>query len=82
MYAQEGWNTMIITLENTLISNFFAERKIRSYMGRSPQALSKTEALEMAGAFAAVAASCSQGLMPPRDIQEAMKTYIIAVLHE
>lgn len=73
---------MVVTLENAHIASWFAERKIRSYMGRSPQALSKTEALEMAGAFAAVAASCSQGKMPAQDIQEAMKTYIIAVLHE
>ena len=83
MYRQEGLKTMAtVTLENAYIASWMAERKIRSYMGRPPQSLSKAEALEMAGAFAAMAMGRGPGLMPPRDIQDAMKTYIIAVLHE
>ena len=69
-------------LQYTLVSNYMAERKIRRYMGRPPETLSKAEALGMAGAFAAVAVACAQGVMPARDIQDAMRTFIIAVLHE
>ena len=69
-----GWEEVLVTS--------LAERKIRGYIGRQPHSLSKAEALEMAGAFAAMAMRRGQGLMPPPDIQDAMKTYIIAVWHE